>query len=59
LIETLFNYQGLGLLFFNALQNEDYNILLALTIFGAFLTVVGNLVADIAITAADPRIRIA
>ena len=58
LIETLFNYQGLGLLFYNALQNEDYNILLALTIFGAFLTVVGNLVADIAITAADPRIRI-
>jgi peptide/nickel transport system permease protein len=58
LIETLFNYQGLGLLFYNALQNEDYNILLALTIFSAFLTVVGNLVADISITAADPRIRI-
>jgi len=59
LIETLFNYQGLGLLFYNALQNDDYNILLALTIFGGFLTVIGNLVADIAITAADPRIRIA
>ena len=59
LIETLFNYQGLGLLFYNALQGDDYNILLALTIFGGFLTVIGNLVADIAITAADPRIRIA
>jgi peptide/nickel transport system permease protein len=58
LIEVLFNYQGLGLLFFNALGNEDYNILLAYTVLGGMLTVVGNLIADIAITAADPRVRL-
>jgi peptide/nickel transport system permease protein len=58
LIEVLFNYQGLGLLFFNALGNEDYNILLAYTVLGAMLTVVGNLVADVAITVADPRVRL-
>ena len=58
LIEVLFNYQGLGLLFFNALQNEDYNTMLAYTIFGGILTVVGNLVADVAITVADPRVRL-
>jgi peptide/nickel transport system permease protein len=57
--ETLFNYQGLGLLFFNALGNADYNILLAYTLIGAVLTVVGNYVADIALTVADPRIRLA
>lgn len=56
--ETLFNYQGLGLLFFNSLGNEDYNVLLAYTLIGAILTVVGNLVADIALTVADPRIRL-
>jgi peptide/nickel transport system permease protein len=57
--ETLFNYQGLGLLFFNALGNADYNILLAYTLIGAVLTVAGNYVADIALTVADPRIRLA
>jgi peptide/nickel transport system permease protein len=58
LIEVLFNYQGLGLLFFNALGNEDYNILLAYTVLGGVLTVLGNLLADVAVTVADPRIRL-
>jgi peptide/nickel transport system permease protein len=58
LIEVLFNYPGLGQLFFNALGNEDYNIMLAYTILGGILTVVGNLVADVAISAADPRVRL-
>jgi peptide/nickel transport system permease protein len=58
LIEVLFNFQGLGLLFYNALGNQDYNILLAYTILGGILTVLGNLLADIAITVADPRVRL-
>jgi peptide/nickel transport system permease protein len=58
LIEVLFNYPGLGQLFFQALGNEDYNILLAYTILGGILTVLGNLVADVAVTVADPRIRL-
>jgi peptide/nickel transport system permease protein len=57
--ETVFNYNGLGLLFYNSLQNEDYPVLLAYTMVGAVLTVLGNLVADIALTVADPRIRLA
>jgi peptide/nickel transport system permease protein len=57
--ETVFNYQGLGLLFFNALSQEDYNVLLAYTLIGAALTVIGNLIADMALTIADPRIRLA
>lgn len=56
--EQVFNYQGLGLLFFNSLGQGDYNVLLAYTLVGAFLTVFGNLVADVALTVADPRIRI-
>jgi peptide/nickel transport system permease protein len=56
--EYVFNYQGLGLLFYTSLQNVDYNVLLAYTLMGAILTVVGNFVADIALTIADPRIRI-
>jgi peptide/nickel transport system permease protein len=57
--EYLFNYQGLGLLFFDSLGKEDYPTLLAYTLIGAFFVVLGNLVADIALTVADPRIRLA
>jgi peptide/nickel transport system permease protein len=57
--ESLFNYPGLGLLFFESLQKVDYPVMLAYTLMGAVLVVVGNLVADIALTVADPRIRLA
>jgi peptide/nickel transport system permease protein len=57
--EYLFNYQGLGLLFYNSLGKEDYPVLLAYTLIGAVFVVLGNFVADIALTVADPRIRLA
>lgn len=56
--EALFNYQGLGLEFTTSLGNVDYNVLLAYTLIGAVLTVIGNLIADVALTVADPRIRL-
>jgi peptide/nickel transport system permease protein len=56
--EYVFNYNGLGLLFYDSLSNEDYPVLLAYTLVGAILTVAGNLIADIALTMADPRIRL-
>jgi peptide/nickel transport system permease protein len=56
--EYAFNYQGLGLLFYDSLQSEDYPVLLAYTLVGAILTVLGNLIADIALSVADPRIRL-
>jgi ABC-type dipeptide/oligopeptide/nickel transport system permease component len=34
-------------------------VLIAYTLIGATLVIVGNLVADIALTVADPRIRLA
>jgi peptide/nickel transport system permease protein len=57
--ETLFNFEGLGLLFYTSLGKEDYPVLLAYTLIGALFVVVGNFVADIALTVADPRIRLA
>ncbi len=59
IIETLFNYQGLGLLFYTSLQKADYPVMLAYTLAGAVLVVLGNLIADVALTVADPRIRLA
>jgi peptide/nickel transport system permease protein len=59
IVETLFNYQGLGLLFYNSLGKEDYPVLLAYTLLGAVFVLLGNFVADVALTVADPRIRLA
>jgi peptide/nickel transport system permease protein len=57
--EQVFNYPGLGLLFFNSLNKEDFPILLAYTLLGGILVVVGNLIADVCLTLTDPRIRLA
>ena len=57
--ETLFNFQGLGYLFYQSLQKADYPVMLAYTLAGAILVVVGNFIADVALTVADPRIRLA
>ena len=57
--EVVFNYNGLGLLFYDSLQTEDYPVLLAYTLVGGLLTIAGNFAADIALTVADPRIRLA
>jgi peptide/nickel transport system permease protein len=59
IIEYLFNYPGLGLLFFESLQKADYPVLLALTLISAILVLTGNFIADIALTITDPRIKLA
>jgi peptide/nickel transport system permease protein len=59
IVENLFNSHGLGLLFINELNNEDYPTVIALVLIGGVLTVIGNFIADIALSVADPRIRIA
>jgi peptide/nickel transport system permease protein len=57
--EYLFNYHGVGLLFVNELNNQDFPSVIALVLIGGILTVIGNLIADVALSVADPRIRIA
>jgi peptide/nickel transport system permease protein len=57
-VENLFNSHGLGLLFINELQNNDFQCVIALTLIAGIATVVGNFAADVALTVADPRIRI-
>ncbi|GAA2857593.1 ABC transporter permease [Microbacterium arabinogalactanolyticum] len=58
IVEAVFNYPGLGLLFLNSLHREDYPVLLAYTLIGGALTVIGNLVADLVVARADRRIEL-
>jgi peptide/nickel transport system permease protein len=56
-IEALFNFPGVGLLFWNAAQDRDYPVLLGVVLIVTFATIVGNLLADIGYAVLDPRIR--
>jgi peptide/nickel transport system permease protein len=55
--ETVFNYPGMGLLFYQAATSHDFPIMLGSTLFVGVATVVGSLLADIAYAALDPRVR--
>ncbi|MCQ4082321.1 ABC transporter permease [Streptomyces sp. RB6PN25] len=55
--EEVFNYPGMGLLFFQAATSHDYPILLASTLVVGVATVLGSLATDIAYSLLDPRIR--
>ncbi|MDY5584710.1 MAG: ABC transporter permease [Arcanobacterium sp.] len=56
-VESLFNYPGMGLMFWQAAQGRDYPILLAVTTIISIATVIGALIADILYAIADPRVR--
>ncbi|CAB1128722.1 oligopeptide ABC transporter (permease) [Candidatus Hydrogenisulfobacillus filiaventi] len=56
-VEQVFNIPGMGLLFWNAAESRDYPVLLAIVTLLGFLTVLGNLLADLLYAWADPRIR--
>jgi peptide/nickel transport system permease protein len=55
--ESVFNYPGVGLLFWNSSTSRDYPVLLALTLVVGVLTVLGSLLADIAYGVVDHRVR--
>lgn len=55
--EQVFALPGLGILTTNAAENRDYNLILAITVFGSFLTIFFNLVVDILYFILDPKIK--
>ncbi len=57
IIEELFNFPGIGLLFWNASQSRDYPVLLGVVLVVTASVVVGSLLADIGYAIIDPRVR--
>jgi peptide/nickel transport system permease protein len=55
--ESVFNYPGMGLLFYQEAQASDYPVLLGITVVVAVATVVGSLLADVTYAVLDPRVR--
>jgi peptide/nickel transport system permease protein len=56
--ESLFNIEGVGLFTAEALKQQDFPSIMAVTIFGAFFIVLFNIFVDIAYAYLDPRIRL-
>jgi len=56
-IENVFGYRGVGQLTIESLRANDYSVAMACVMMLAFLTVVGNLIADILYGVLDPRVR--
>lgn len=57
LVETVFNWPGLGTLAFDSLLRRDYTTILALLFFSALMVIVANLLTDLCYRLADPRIK--
>lgn len=55
-VESVFSVQGLGRYFINSVLNRDYPIIMATTLFFAFMVIVMNMVVDILYRFIDPRI---
>jgi peptide/nickel transport system permease protein len=57
IFETIFAIPGMGQLFYQGVMMRDYPLVMGILVIGALLTLIGNLLADICYSAADPRIR--
>lgn len=58
IVETLFNINGFGKFFYDAVINRDYNVIMFSALSGSFLALIGYLVADILYTVLDPRVTL-
>jgi peptide/nickel transport system permease protein len=57
--ETMFAWPGMGKTIYQAILDNDYNLALVGLLIATFTTIVGNLLADLALVAVDPRVSIA
>ena len=58
IVENVFAYPGIGRLTVESLNQNDYSVAMAAIMMLAFLTVVGNLIADVMYGVLDPRVRL-
>lgn len=58
IVETLFEINGFGKFFYDAVINRDYNVIMFSSLAGSLLSLMGFLAADIAYTVLDPRLTL-
>lgn len=58
IVEQIFQWDGVGLLYFDAILSRDYPVIMGLTVATAIVTLIAGIVADVLYAAADPRVRL-
>ena len=58
MIENIFALNGIGRIYYDALNNSDNEIILALQMFYILLSLAGNLLTDVVYGFVDPRVRV-
>jgi peptide/nickel transport system permease protein len=58
IVERIFQWDGIGRLYFESIMTRDYPIVLGLTVVTAVLTLLASLLADLLYAVADPRVRL-
>ena len=58
IVEDIFQWDGIGQLYFDSVRARDYPTVMALTVVTAIVTLLAMLVADLLYAAADPRVRL-
>lgn len=57
ILETIFSIDGMGLLFFQSALSRDYPVIMGILIIGAFLTLLGNILADLVLLKLNPSFK--
>ena len=55
ILETIFSIDGMGLLFYQSALSHDYPVIMGILIIGAFLTLIGNMFADLILLKLNPN----
>ena len=55
ILETIFSIDGMGLLFYQSALSHDYPVIMGILIIGAFLTLIGNMFADLVLLKLNPN----
>ena len=58
IVEDIFQWDGIGQLYFDSIRARDYPTVMALTVVTAVVTLLAMLVADLCYSVADPRVRL-
>jgi len=58
IIEQIFQWPGMGKLYFESIGTRDYPVIMGLTLMFSVLTLLGQLLADVLYAVVDPRVRL-
>ncbi|RUM66322.1 MAG: ABC transporter permease [Sulfurospirillum sp.] len=57
ILESIFSINGMGLLFYQSAMSRDYPVIMGILIISAFLTLMGNIIADLVLLKLNPHFK--